>query len=89
MKLKKDFVLSRVADTWAVFPLSDATVDFNAMVKLNDSGALLWQALEKNPDKDALVATLMSEYDVSEQEATADVAAFLEVLLNAGCLEQD
>lgn len=88
MKLKKDFVLSRVADTWVVFPLSDAAVNFNAMIKLNDSGALLWHTLEENPDKAALVSALVSEYDVSMADAEADVDAFLEVLRNAGCIEK-
>lgn len=89
MKLKNDFVLRQVAQTWVVLPLGDTAFDFTSMIKLNDSGALLWHALEKNADKAYLIATLTAEYDVSEAQAAEDVDAFLEILLNAGCLEQE
>lgn len=88
MKLNKDFVLRQVAQTWVVLPLGNTAVDFTGMIKLNDSGALLWQTLEKKPDKEALVAALTAEYDVSESQAQADVDAFLEILTRAGCLEE-
>ena len=48
MKLLKDgFVLRQVADTWVVMPLGQVSLDFNGMLTLNETGALLWQALEK------------------------------------------
>ena len=89
MKLKEDFVLRQVANTWVVLPLGDTALDFTSMVKLNDSGALLWQVLENTPSKDALVSALIAEYDVTAEVAKADVEEFLKVLLDFGCLEQD
>ena len=87
MKLKKNFVLRYVANNWVVLPLGDAALDFASVIKLNDSGALLWKELEKNSTKEALVAALTAEYDVSEAQALEDVDAFLNVLITAGCLE--
>lgn len=88
MKLKENFVLRQVADIWVVLPLGDQTVDFSSMLKLNDSGAMLWKVLQNHGDRDALVAALTAEYDVSAQRAQADVDRFLDKLLQAGCLEQ-
>ena len=87
MKINKNFVLRNVVNTWVILPLSDKTVDFNDMITLNESGVLLWKALENGADTDALVAALLGEYIVSEQEARADVDVFLGKLRTIGCLE--
>lgn len=88
MKIKKEYVLRQVADTWVVLPLGDAAVDFSGMLTLNGSGAMLWRALEQGVGREELVAALLDEYEVSRQQATADVDAFLNKLLQAGCLEE-
>ena len=89
MKLNKDFVLRQVADTWVVLPVGAASVSFNGMLSLNGSGALLWQALEKGADREALADVLTAEYEVERAVALADVDEFLTTLRNAGCLEED
>ncbi len=87
MKLLKDgFVLRQVADTWVVMPLGQVSLDFNGMLTLNETGALLWQALEKGGDAQALTDALTAEYDVSAEQARIDVDAFLAKLQQAGCL---
>ena len=88
MKIKKDYVLRQVADTWVVLPLGDAAVDFSGMLTLNESGAMLWRVLEQGADREKLTAALLDEYEVSRQQAMADVDAFLNKLLQAGCLEE-
>lgn len=87
MKLKKNFVLRQVAGTWVVLPLAEETVNFSGMLKLNDSGAMLWRELEKGGDRVALTDALTAEYDVSRERAEEDVDAFIDHLLKAGCLE--
>ena len=89
MKLKKDFVLRQVAGTWVVLPLGDTAVDFNGMLTLNETGALLWQALEKETEREKLVESLLAEYNVSREIALTDVDAFLDKLMISGCLEAE
>lgn len=88
MKIKENFVLRNVADTWVVLPLAEATLDLNGMLTLNDSGVILWNSLEKGCDKEALVKALTDEYDVADDVASADVDEFLQILRNAGCIEE-
>lgn len=88
MKLKQDYVLRQVADTWTVLPLGDAAVDFNGMLTLNHSGAMLWNVLEQGGTEKDLVEALTAEYDVDSQRAAADVRKFLDVLRRAGCIEE-
>ena len=87
MKIKENFVLRQVADTWVVLPLGSATLDFNGMLTLNESGVLLWKLLEQGSDRDALVDRLLAEYEVSRQEAATDVEDFLGKLIQAGCVD--
>lgn len=87
MKLKKDYVLRQIAGTWVVLPLGEAAVNFSGMLKLNDSGAMLWKVLEQGGDKDALVEALTGEYNVSHQQADADVDDFLTKLMQSGCMQ--
>ena len=86
MKISEDFVLRQVADTWVVLPLKSDTVDFNGMIRLNGSGALLWKTLEQGATREELVQALTSRYDVSREEATRDVDEFIETLNKIGCL---
>ena len=88
MKISENFVLRQVADTWVVLPVGQASVDFNGMLTLNESGAILWQALEKGADTDALVDALTAEYEVERAEAAEGVEEFLATLRSVGCLEE-
>lgn len=86
MKISEDFVLRQVADTWVVLPLKTDTVDFNGMIRLNGSGAMLWKCLEQGATREELVQALTSQYEVSREEAARDVDKFIETLNKVGCL---
>lgn len=88
MKLKPDYVLRQVAGTWVVLPLGETAVNFSGMIRLNDSGAMLWKLLEQGSDKAALVDALTREYTVSPAQADADVEEFLAKLAQAGCIRK-
>ena len=87
MKIKEGFVLRSIAGSNIVVPVGKASVDFNGMITLNDSGAFLWKDLEKGSDVDGLTAALLAEYDVDEKTARICSADFIDKLNEAGCLE--
>lgn len=88
MKLNESFVLRQVSGTWVVLPLGEESVDFNGMLTLNESGAMLWKVLEQGGGREELLAALMAEYRVEQDVASTDVDAFLEVLTQVGCIEE-
>lgn len=47
-----------------VLPLGKATLNFNGMLTLNESGVLMWKALEQSGDRKALADVLMGKYKV-------------------------
>ena len=87
LKTKENFVLRTVAGQSVVVAVAQASVDFNGMLTLNESGALLWAVLEKGCEKADLTAALLAEYEVDEKTAQDSVERFLETLRKAGCVE--
>lgn len=88
MRIKKDYVLRQIADTWVVLPLAAETVNFSGMLTLNDSGEMLWKVLENKCDVEVIVEALMAEYEVTEEQARIDAEEFLNKLIQAGCIEE-
>ena len=87
MKIKENLMLRQVADVWTVLPLGKDIINFDGMLTLNETGAMLWQKLEQGAEKADLVNVLLDEYDVTVEMALADVEEFLGKLTDAGCIE--
>lgn len=87
MKIKSNFTLRNIADTWVALPLGGAAVDFTGMLTLNESGVMLWRLLEGGSTREEMADALLREYEVSYEEALSDVDAFVARLNDAGCIE--
>ncbi len=87
MKIKKDFVLRKVADVYVVVPVNSLTLDFNGIINLNETGAFLFRLLQNGADKQELVNKLLEEYEVEPEKASADIDVFLEKVKDADILE--
>ena len=83
MKIKDGFILREVAGSFIVVAVGEAVKEFNGIVNLNETGAVLWKTLEKGATKEQLVKALLAEYDVDEATAEKDVSAFIEKLQEA------
>ena len=78
MKISNLFVLRSIAGEHLLIPTGAAASKVQGLISLNESGALLYQKLLDGCSRPELIAALTSEYDVSAEEAEADVAEFLE-----------
>lgn len=87
MKIKENFMLRKVADSYVVVPVGPAVADFNGMINLNEAGAFLWQLLENDTTEAEVVANMLEHYDVSEELAKADVEKFIAQLSDADLLD--
>ncbi len=88
MKIKKDFMLREVAGYYVVVPVGEGALDFNGVINLNESGAFLWKTMEQDVTEEQMVAALLSEYDVDETRAKADVSAFVERMRQGNLIEE-
>lgn len=88
IQLKKGFVLRKIGPQYMAVPFGTMATQVKGMISLTESGYLLWQAIDGGADtKEALVAALLAEYDVEEEEASADVEDFIRFLGDVGVLE--
>lgn len=58
----------------------------SSYLSANDSGLVLWEALAEGCSRDDLVALLLERFDVGEEQAAADVDAFVADLRARGLL---
>lgn len=87
MKVREDFILRKISDSYVVVPIGEAVVDFSGLVNLNESGAMLFEKLQMGAEEADLVNALLSEYDVDEETAKTDVRVFISKVKDAGILE--
>lgn len=88
MRIKSGFMLRKIVDLWVVVPLGERVVDFNGILKVSESGALLWKKLAgPGANREELLADLLAAYAVDAPTATRDLEEFLGSLGQAGLLE--
>ena len=87
MKVYDNFLLRKVADSYVVVPVGKATLDFNGMITLNETGAFLWEHLQKETTKEELLKCMLDEYTVDEETAKNGIEKFLKKIKEAGLLE--
>lgn len=80
MKIKEGFIIREVGGEFIVVPIGETGKSFHGMVKLNESGAFLWRFFCAEHTQEEAVKALTEEYDVDEETAKKDVAAFVAAL---------
>ena len=87
MKVKEGFVIRKIGTQAVVVAVGSASKIFNGMVKLNETGALMWEKLTEGATKEELVEAILKEYEATEETVSGDVDRFLETLKKAGIIE--
>lgn len=86
MRLKNGFVLRDVAGQTVVIATGEASEHFHGMIKLNDTGKVIWQGLAAGKTEAEIAADLTNDFDVDESRAASDVKAFVERMNEQGFL---
>lgn len=87
MKIKEDFVLRKVADSYVVVPVNKLTL---VLTELSTSMKRVHSFLKssKTIAKRLICSNAMlDEYEVSEEKASADIDTFIQKLREADVLE--
>ena len=89
MKIKEGYLVREVAGSTLAIPVGEEAGSFGGMLRLNETGEVLWHLLEEDTDAAALVDALLAEYEgVDRETAARDVEAFLEGLRKNGILSE-
>ncbi len=86
MKIKEGFVLRNICGEYVVVAVGRQTLDFKGLIKLNETGAFLWEKLQAECTEEQLQAAMLSEYDVDAATAQADIETFIASLRSADLL---
>lgn len=86
MKVSNEMILRRIAGETILVPVGAMARKIHGMIRLSESGALLWTALQQDCAEPMLVDILLQEYDTDAAAAAQDVREFLQKLENLGIL---
>lgn len=86
MRIKDGFVVREVAGQNVVIATGEASKTFHGMIKLNETGRVIWEGLAAGKSDQDIVADLTSAYDVDAEKAAADVAVFIKQVADQGFL---
>ena len=80
MKIKKELIKRDIAGDTILVPVGRTVYEGNGLFVLNEQGAFLWDRLEEAQTEEDLLQALLSEYEVTEEVARADIRKFLDRL---------
>lgn len=88
MKLKEEMILREVAGEIIAIPVGKTALNFNGMICLNEVSAEIWKGLQEEKSKEEILEKILQEFDVSREEAAADLEEFLQQLRQNNLLEE-
>lgn len=87
MKIKKDFVLRQMGDSWVAVPVGKMAAQIHGLVALNETAAAVWEILQTPRTLDQIVEELCLEYEGDPASIRENVEALVEQLEREGMLE--
>lgn len=88
MRISSDFTIQKVGNAYVAVAVGETSKTFHAMIKLNETGAFLWQKLaDADLTEDDLTEALLGEYDVDRETAARDVHRIVGLLRENGILQ--
>jgi hypothetical protein len=80
-------VSRRVAGETLIVPVRGKVGDLASIYSFNETGSLIWQALESPKSLADLIDAIEQEYSVAREQAEKDVVQFLSDTLSVGLVE--
>jgi hypothetical protein len=87
MKIKDGFILRKLPGMNLVMPTGKNVKTFNGSLVLNDTGAFIFEKLQKGATPEETAEALTKEYDVPLETADDDVKNTVASLIEAGVAE--
>lgn len=87
MKLKQEYMLAEIAGEYVAVATNSNLDSERKIIRMNDTGKLIWDGIANGKDERAIVSDLMDQYEVDEQTAAKSVARILQQMIDAGIVE--
>lgn len=86
MKIKNGFILRKVGGQNVVVAVGKASLEFNGIIRLNDTGKFLWEQMKGDVTEEQLLDAMLTAYDIDRETAEKDISAFIDKLKGADLL---
>ncbi|MBR2604429.1 MAG: PqqD family protein [Clostridia bacterium] len=87
MKLKQEYMLAEIAGEYVAVATNSNLDSERKIIRMNDTGKLIWDGIANGKDERAIVSDLMDQYEVDEQTAAKSVARILQQMIDTGIVE--
>ncbi len=88
MKLKYNFVTNKVADMVVAVAVGEDVQKFDGFIKMNDTGAYIFNMLKNDVTEDEITAAMEKEYEgVTSEELRKTVSEFIGRLKESDVIE--
>ena len=87
MKKKESFIGRSIMDQHVLMPFGETAHRFSGMILTTETGAFIWEHIEEVSSAEEMAGQLPQEFEVSYEEALADVTALFDNFKKAGWIE--
>lgn len=88
MKVNKDLVLRKLGKKYVVIATGELSNKFHGMIRLNETGASMFNLLKEETTKEELLDNLLKEYKVDRSILVHDVDLLINTLESNGLLDE-
>lgn len=79
---RTNFATKQVGNDLVLVPMKDNVAEMNTMFTLNEVASFIWDNLTEDSSNETLLAAILSEFDIDEVTAVADLNEFLAQIEN-------
>ena len=84
MRIKDGFVVRDIMGQCVVVATGEASETFQGMIKLNETGKVIWESVANGMSEEEIVNLIVSEYDVDKDHAQGSVEKFITDIKDKG-----
>lgn len=88
-KLSEGYLLKEITGNFVIIPVGQNIVDYKSILRINETGALIWKQLEQQKNYEEILTALAKEYEATKEELPilqADLNKFLQQMKSMGLL---
>ena len=89
MKLKQNYILVEVGGEHVAVAADGGEGNSRKIIRLNETGKLIWDCVEKGMGTASIIDMLLVQYDVDRPTAARSVERFVRQMMDAGIVEAD
>lgn len=87
MKIKNNSILKNIAGEYVILPLNSYAVSLDVILKTNEVGAFIYNALKNDLTYDELFKLVYDEFEVDTKTLDKDLQDFITSLRKKGLLD--